>query len=71
MTIDEVKRDLPDVKVSTGLGMIADGQLSGRENDFATVHYCGSLGLGHHAKAEFSWEMVTRSINNNKPLPIG
>lgn len=71
ISIEEVKRDLPDVKISTGLGMIANGQLSGRENDFATVHYCASLGLGIRASAEFSWETVTRSINNNAPLELG
>lgn len=71
MSIEDVKRELPGVKIATGLGMIANGQLSGRENDFATVHYCASLGLGIRAKAEFPWETVTRAINNDTPLGLG
>jgi hypothetical protein len=37
MTMDEAKRDLPDVKVKMPNGVILTGKVSGRKNKFPTV----------------------------------
>lgn len=70
MTIDEVKKELPDVKVNTGLGMVTVGRLSGRQNKFATVRYCASLGLRIHNSVEVSWQTVTRAINEDRAITL-
>lgn len=66
MTLNQVKRDLPQIRVKhNGKGFW--GKLSGRKNSFATVTIFGEY--SHALQANYidfyaSWETVTRVINN-------
>jgi hypothetical protein len=66
MTIDEIKENLPDVKVKIGTGIFT-GILRGRFLPYAQVWVPE---LGPDIKIEYSWKIVQQAINNNKPLKI-
>jgi len=66
-TIETAKDLLPDVKVKFERKVVK-GQLSGRHTDFATVHF--RPGFLKQLKVQVSWETVTRTLNNKKPIII-
>lgn len=70
LTVADVKRDLPSVKVRIGK-KIMWAKVSGRLCLYACVtvngewsHALGSAWRDFH----FSWEAVTQSVNTGKPL---
>ena len=65
-TIEKVKSELPDVKVKID-GKIYTGEVRGRLNDFATVTV---FFLSPGTMFTYSWETITRALNNNKPLLV-
>jgi hypothetical protein len=65
MTIKELKEKLPDVKVNVD-GKTYTGILTGRINKFATVTVHHPVWGKHNF--EFSWQAVTRAINNDTEL---
>ena len=70
MTIDEVKRDLPQVLVRLGKN-IKSARVTGRLCQFAQVTISGewSHALGAcWEDRKYSWEAVTRAVNTGKPL---
>ena len=72
LTVQDVKRKLPMVKVKW-LGLIFRAKVSGRKNKFAGVtpmYDSKGKKLKVLATFEFSWEAVTRAVNNNTHLII-
>jgi len=64
MTTDEVKANLPDIRIKIGKAIYA-GRVSGRKNRFATI-YVPDLGVDY----EYAWQTIAHSINNDSPLLI-
>lgn len=62
MTIKEVKESIPDVKISVN-GKIYNGKVIGKLVDFPYV-YIPEL----NAEYPFSWEAITRTINEASAL---
>ena len=69
MTIDEVKRDLPQVQVMFN-GKVRWAKVSGRLNNVATVSVGYSSTLAEFVDFHFSWEAVARSVNSGEPLTV-
>jgi hypothetical protein len=77
LTVSQVKRDLPWVAIKIG-GRVLTARVSGRLNPFATVTvaYIDNgkpneyLRGAPWADYQFSWEAVTRAINNATPLTV-
>ena len=74
MTIADVKRDLPMVKIKFN-GKLFWGKVTGRLNQFATVSpFILIDNRSNLVKTimgpcyTYSWDAVTRSINTGKPL---
>jgi len=73
-TIEQVKRELPEAKIKYN-GAMFFGRVSGRFNQFASVSVAykerkGSIYLMSvfGPILQFSWETVTRCINEDIPL---
>lgn len=73
MTIQEVKRDLPQVRVRIGNKTVW-AKTSGRKNVACTVTILntGTLHSGNEPWRDwhFSWEAVTNAVNTGRPLKI-
>ena len=78
LTVADVKRDLPSVKVRIGKKIVW-ARVMGRNFNYPYVTVSGgwSLGLGARWRdwsengfvgRHYPWETVTRSINTGKPL---
>lgn len=68
MTIDEIKRGLPDVKVRVSSDYIKDGRISGRQNKYATVSLKSAW--GDYTKYQFSWRTIQHHLETGEPLTI-
>jgi ethanolamine utilization microcompartment shell protein EutS len=66
MSIDQVKQDLPNVRVKLPNGRIIVGYLSGRQRSFA--HVIADRGNGWESIGEWSWVSVTNAVNAGRPL---
>jgi hypothetical protein len=64
MTIDQIKTDLPDVRVSWDKEEYI-GMIRGRRNKFATL-----LIQGTGASFQVAWETLVNCINNDKAVII-
>lgn len=62
MTINEIKEQLPDVKVNVN-GKIETCQIAGRKLDYPSVYT--SIG-----RFEYSWQAIERAINDNTALKV-
>ncbi len=75
MTVAEIKRDLPMVKVKYN-GNLYWGRVSGRLNKFATVSPYQKIDGKKLISTiigpcyEFAWETVTRAVNENRVLSV-
>ena len=69
MTINETKDFLPKVKVSIN-GKIFEATTSGRENGFCAVTVYKPFPGIPWQSWEYSWEAVTRAVNNKTTLKI-
>jgi hypothetical protein len=70
LTIADVKRELPSVKARIGKREFT-ARVTGRANQFATVTILADdkpLRGVPWIDAQFSWESVTRAINENRAL---
>lgn len=72
-TENSVKAALPDVAVRIGTKEYR-GQVSGRENTFASVHVqddkLRGIKFTWTMTIEYSWPAIVRSINTNTPLLV-
>ena len=66
MTIDQIRDDLPNVRVRMPNGRITVGYLSGRFRSFA--HVIVDTGNGWESAGEWSWQTVTDAVNADRPL---
>lgn len=77
LTVSQVKADLPDCPVKIGKRRFM-ARLSGRLNDYATLtlSYVANGAPRHYLRgrpwidAQYSWDAVTRAINENRPLSM-
>jgi hypothetical protein len=67
MTIEEIKKELPNVKMRVD-GKIIDATLHGRCNPFATVGYW--TGHNSYISYEYAWATIQRHLNIGKPLTV-
>ena len=67
LTIKEIKAQLPDVKVTLD-GKVYVGQVSGRDNPFATVTIRHAVWGFHYA--QFSWQAIKRAVNDDTSLSL-
>lgn len=63
MTIEEVKQELPSVRI-IWLGRMWSASIRGRQNKFATVVLQDTLA----AAFTFTWEAIARAITTKTPL---
>jgi hypothetical protein len=64
MTANEVRATLPNVQVESG-GVIYEGIVSGRLNQFATVTI---IVKGIPARFEYAWATIASSLTSGRPL---
>jgi len=64
MTIQEIKENLPDIKIKLDNGEIVKGLVRGRNLRFAKVSRTTWGGFAF----DVAWETIERCINNNTPL---
>lgn len=64
MTIEQIKDQLPRVRVKLRSGEVVEGVLMGRRCRFATVAVRGVV------VGEWNWGAVTSAINNGRPLRV-
>jgi hypothetical protein len=74
MTIDEIKKNLPTVKVKLTSGIIVLGRVSGRKLDYPKV-VVPTYGVHYPIKVEpmaweFSWQAIERAINTDTALIV-
>lgn len=73
MTIEQVKRELPNVKVRIGR-KVATGRVSGRLNKFATVSVTNEGTLHRNTPIwmdwQFSWEAIAHAVTTGEPLNV-
>jgi len=62
-TVNQVKEQLPLVKVEVSKKKTVSCITAGRRNQFCSVYNAEQRSMW-----EFSWESVTRSLNTNQPL---
>ena len=63
MTIEEVKKHLPSVKLKID-GQVIEGKITGRKLPFAQIRW------GVTGNVEASWELVTRCVNDDRPVIV-
>lgn len=63
-TIETAKRDLPQIKIKIGEEVIT-ANISGRKKQFATVWT-----KDNQEGWEFSWQIITWTLNSGRPLNI-
>ena len=70
MTIEEVKRDLPQVKIEVAKGKVVWARTSGRkcEDCLVTVTNTVRNGIDPWKDWHFAWATVARAVTNNTPL---
>lgn len=68
MTIDEIKKNLPPVKVKLA-NHVTVGRVYGRQLKFAQV-VVYDYTLGRHNSWEFSWSAIEYAINNDEALIV-
>lgn len=66
-TIEQIKKELPKVKVKFEDGTILTGEISGRKMDFPNV--CVKRN-GSWVCFEFSWWTLQNSLNRGKPVLV-
>jgi hypothetical protein len=76
MTIEKVKKDLPEVTLIWN-GKRYSAKISGRLNPFASVYGRKTVKRGKTTYVmpfpatpdfQFAWETIARAITNNKPI---
>jgi len=67
LTIDMVREYLPDVRLKISCGKAVEARVTGRLNPYATVY---AKELWGEPIYYFSWESVTRAVNEHKALKI-
>jgi hypothetical protein len=63
-TAQRVKDELPEVPVKLDCGLIAQGKVSGRLNQFATVTFAS------YGRLEFAWQTIADCLNRGVPLRV-
>jgi len=66
MSIEDVKRCLPEIKIRCESGEIKTGHVYGRNLKFAKVS-CDDWGCFGF---DVAWETITRAINNDTPISL-
>jgi len=66
MTIDEIKKDLPQVYVKI-FNTVVPVAISGRQLKYPIVH---TSFMGNNLSWEFTWSAIQHSINTDTPLIV-
>lgn len=69
-TVASVREILPAVRVERSKGVIVEGKLTGRANEYATVSIPSVLHPDSWLSWQFSWRTVADALNRGKPLKI-
>ncbi len=66
ITAEQVRDQLPPVKIADTAGTIHQGQTAGRYNRFAAVWWTDRKGITH--SRPYAWQTIADAINDDKPL---
>ena len=68
-TIERVKAELPDVRVSMPDGKVVDAMISGRLEKYPRVSPCGQwLNAPGYAGSIVSWGTIVHSLNTDQAI---